>query len=265
MKSLRDFAGSVTIVVSSCDAFFDVWRPFVFFFRNQWPTCPLPVFLIANELQFESAMLKPLHVGPDRGWATTLRLALEKIAAPYVLYMQEDYFLTAPVDETALARDFAAMMELDADSLCFRARTHVERDFQPLNDRFGIVPVESDGRTRAQVTLWKRASLLRVLRDGESGWEMEREGSPRTRDMQILSYGRRDNSPIRYLMSAIVRSLWTTEALALCKQQGVRISPHFRGTYSSNSLIRGYRRWRTRDAGKRALAQQRQLTLQLDP
>ncbi len=34
MKRLEDFAGSIAIVVSSCDAFFDCWRPFAFFFRS---------------------------------------------------------------------------------------------------------------------------------------------------------------------------------------------------------------------------------------
>src|ERR1700704_4271794 len=33
MPELKDFASSVAVVVSSCDAFFDVWRPFAFFFR----------------------------------------------------------------------------------------------------------------------------------------------------------------------------------------------------------------------------------------
>lgn len=34
MPELKDFAGSVAVVVSSCDAFFDAWRPFVFFFES---------------------------------------------------------------------------------------------------------------------------------------------------------------------------------------------------------------------------------------
>lgn len=261
---LAQFRDNVTVVVSSCDAFFDVWKPFAFFLRQYWADCPLRIVLIVNELRISSRTITPLPVGPDRGWATTLRIALEQITTSYVLYMQEDYFFSKRVDSIGLARDFAEMMDLGADALCFRARTHIEPAFRQLNDRFGVVPIDSDGRTRNQITLWKRDSLRSILRDGESGWEMEREGSPRTREMQILSYRRRNNTPIPYLMSAIVRGLWTREALAFCRNHNVQISPQFRRTYTNVSWLRGVRRWLTRSDAARALERQRASVLNLD-
>ena len=261
---LSRYAQQVTIVVSSCDAFFDVWRPFAFFLRQCWADCPLRIFLIVNELRFSSRMIRPLPVGPDRGWATSLRIALEQVTTPYLLYVQEDYFLTNRVDSDALARDFREMIELNADSLCFRARTHLERAFRRLNDRFGVVPVDSDGRTRNQITLWKRDSLHSILRDGENGWDMERKGSDRTQHMQVLSYAQRTNTPIPYLMSAIVRGLWTPEALAMCHAHGVAIAPQFRRTYTQNSWLRGFRRSLTRRDETAALEQQRGRIVNLD-
>lgn len=261
---LRDFVGSITVLVSSCDAFFDVWRPFVFFFRKQWPACPFPVCLITNELRVDSKVIQPLPVGPDRGWATNLQIALEQIQTEHVLYMQEDYFLTAPVRSSQLAQDFTEAIAAGADSLCLRARTQREPDFEPLNDRFGVVPLDSDGRTRNQITLWNRRKFASALREGENGWDMEREGSGRTREMKLLSYGERENMPIPYLMSAIVRGLWTRDALELCRANAVAISPHFRSTYSDNSLVRGARRSLTGRRAARALDEQKRHTLQLD-
>jgi hypothetical protein len=261
---LASFKDTVTIVVSSCDTFFDVWKPFAYFLRQYWADCPLRILLIVNELRIASRVITPLSVGQDRGWATNLRVALEHIATPYVLYAQEDYFFTRPVESNALAADFADMIELGTDSLCFRARTHIERAFRPLNERFGVVPVDSDGRTRNQITLWKRDALHSILRDGESGWEMERDGSERTRHMQILSYAQRGNTPIPYLMSAIVRCLWTPEALAMCDAHNVTLAPHFRRTYSQNSWLRSIRRSLTRRDGARALEQQRTQVVNLD-
>src|SRR6185295_6926288 len=60
---LKDFAGSVAIVVSSCDAFFDAWRPFVFFFQKYWPDCPFETHLIVNRLRVESKIVRPIAVG----------------------------------------------------------------------------------------------------------------------------------------------------------------------------------------------------------
>lgn len=228
MPELKDFAGSVAIVVSSCDAFFDAWRPFTFFFRKHWNDCPFRIFLIVNHLRVRSDLIRPIAVGPDRNWASNMEVALNQIQEPYVLYFQEDYFLQRPVLREQLAADFAYAFERNVASFCFYSRSQVEPDFAPLNERFGIVPRDSDGRTRLQVTLWKKDALQAALRPGESAWNMEARGSDRTRDLLALSYLRRENAPIPYLMSAISRGLWTPEALALCRNNRVRIHPHFR-------------------------------------
>ena len=264
MNPLDRFVGSVAIVVSSCDAFFDAWQPFAYFFHRFWPDCALPIYLIVNELQVRSDFILPLAVGSDRGWASNMKTALQKIAKPRVLYFQEDYFLNGPVDEARLAEDLEYAIGNDVDAFCFRARSEVESGFQPITDRFGLVPVESDGRTRCQLTLWKRESFLMALREGESAWEMEARGSERTRGMQVVSYSSREMTPVPYLMSAIVRGLWTPEALAMCEEASVAIDPPFRGVYTSQPLLRRWRRARSRKALQRELAKYRDRTIHLE-
>ena len=264
MPQLKDFASSVAVVVSSCDAFFDVWRPIAVFFRRHWPDCPFPVFLIVNQLRVRSQFVQPIAVGPDRGWATNMDMALKSIPHPYILYFQEDYFLNAPVRGEQLAGDIAYAMERDAASFCFHSRGQLEPNFQPLNDRFGIVPRDSDGRTRLQVTLWKKEVLQATLRPGESAWNMEARGSERTQDLLALAYLQRRDAPIPYLMSAIVRALWTPQALALCRDAGLEISPRFRSHHSDVAWRRRFRRAIDRVRLAMALAKQRQQVIDLD-
>jgi hypothetical protein len=264
MKTLDQFSDSIAIVVSSCDAFFDCWKPFAFFFRKFWSDCPFPVYLIVNELQIRSRFIQPIAVGADRGWASNMKLALERIPQSHVLYFQEDYFLNAPVRAEQLAVDIAYALEDEADAFCFRARGELEANFQPINNRFGVVSPDSDGRTRLQVTLWKRSALLSILLPGENAWDMEARGSERTRDLLALSYSTRENPAIPYLMSAVVRGLWTPEALRLCAEHDLAITPHFRGTYADYSLVRRIRRARTRARLARELACVRGSVLDLD-
>jgi hypothetical protein len=181
-----------------------------------------------------------------------------------VLYLQEDYLLDRPVRRAQLAEDFAYAFEHDADAFCLRARTKLERDFQPINDRFGVVPRDSDGRTRCQTTLWRRDAFLKALHEGETAWEMEARGSDRTRDMLALSYSTRENASLSYLMSGIVRGLWTREALAMCKEHGFNIEPHLRGTYSESSPLRRLRRALTRRRLAPELAKVRDRAMDLD-
>ena len=263
MPELSDFKSSIAIVVSSCDAFFDAWRPFYSFLKKFWADCPLNIFLITNELDVKSERIRSLPVGEDRGWSSNLISALERFPYPYVFYVQEDYFLTAPVQSQQMAQDFAHVLDSNADSLCFRARLQPAPGFQPLNDRFGLVPLNSDGRTRCQVTLWKRTALQSLLRREETAWNFEARGSARTASMKILSYMRRDNTPIPYLMSAISRGLWMPEAIALCQQHNISIEPFFRPLSSPRPWQRRLRRALGRSALQRALRVQKGKAIEL--
>jgi hypothetical protein len=264
MPELKDFAGSAAIVVSSCDPFFDAWRPFAHFFHKFWADCPFPVFLIVNELDPRSSWIRPIRVGPDRTWGRTLIKALRQISQPHIIYFQEDYFLTSRPNEKLMAEDLAYAFENDVDSFSFRARSKREPNFEFLNERFGVVPDDSDGRTRCQATLWKREVLLSVLREEESVWEFEARASPRTRHLRILSYGTSDGAPISYTMSAIVRGLWMPEALALCDEHGVETRPRLRGIFSDNRWQQRFRRALTRQRIKRALAKNPHAIIDLD-
>ena len=82
------------------------------FLEKFWGDCPLDIFLLTNELEVRSPRLRS-HRGRARSRLVEQSLrALERIAHPYVLYFQEDYFLTAPVDRAQLARDFAQVIKV---------------------------------------------------------------------------------------------------------------------------------------------------------
>jgi hypothetical protein len=190
--------------------------------------------------------------------------ALGSIPQPYILYFQEDYFLNGPVNSERLAQDFAYAFDNRAASFCFHARAQLEPNFEPLNDRFGVVPRDSDGRTRLQVTLWKKSALQAILRPGETAWNMEARASERTRDLLALSYLRRGDRPIPYLMSAIVRGLWTPEAMAMCRKAAIEIRPRFRSVHSDVAWRRRLRRGLDRLKLTFVLAKQCRKTIDLD-
>lgn len=245
MKALEQFAGSVSVLVSSCDAFFDCWRPFAFFFRKFWPGCPFPVYLLVNRLPIRSSVVQPIPVGPDRGWASNLQSALTRISTSHILYFQEDYLLTTSVNEERLASDFRFAFEQEAASFCFCDLAQMEPDFGRHQEDFACVPPESNGRTRLQVALWQREALQSLLVPGENAWEMEARGNARSRHLPMYSYVRNDHTPVSYLMSGIVRGLWTPEALALCRAHGLPIIPAFRPALASTNSGRRWRRaWR---------------------
>ena len=258
-------AARVAVLVSSCDRFFDAWKPFAAFWRKYWPLDRLswPVFLVVNRLQVRSDWLTPLAVGGDRGWSDNLRLVLERIDADYLLYLQEDYFLTAPPDATRLAALVDRMAAEAVDLLCLRAMPPgygaEEWMIVPGSDGdLSGIPAGSPWRGRLQAAFWRRTALLETLQAGESAWDFEAQAAERLRPLRAwtVAAGTAAADALPYLSSAIVRGLWTPEARALCSEQGVQIDPDCRGISSRDKGA--CRRRRALDRLRLPLAQWRQ-------
>ena len=230
----------VAVLVSSCDRFFDAWRPFAGFWRRHWPAATLrwPAYLIVNELPVRGDGLTPLAVGRDRGWSDNLRLALGRIESDYLLYLQEDYFLTAAPDAAWLDAALARMRRERVDLLCLRAMPpgYGAEEWPPVpnsGERLREVPDGSPWRGRLQAAFWRREALLRALRPGESAWTFEAQAGERLRGRRAWTVaGEAGNHALPYLSSAIVRGLWTPEARRLCTEQGIAIAGDCRGTVS---------------------------------
>jgi hypothetical protein len=93
---------------------------------------------------------------------------------------------------------------------------------------------------------------------------MEARASERTRDLLTLSYMGRENVPIPYLMSAISRRLWTSQAISLCQSERFRIHPRFRLEHSDVPWRRRLRRGLGRARLALALARQYNREIDLD-
>ena len=246
---MTDEGSGAAVLVSSCDRFFDAWRPFAGFWRRHWPAKTLrwPSYLIVNELAVRSDWLTPLAVGPDRGWSDNLRQVLGRIESRYVLYLQEDYLLTAPPDADWLEKTLAQMKAARVDLLCLRAMPPgygAEEWPRVANSegRLSEIPDGSPWRGRLQAAFWRREALLGALRAGETAWDFEANAGERLRGLLAWTVTGEGSEALPYLSSAIVRGLWTPDARQLCAEQGVAIEPDCRGTSSANRRLCKWRR-----------------------
>ena len=84
---------TTALLISSCDAYEDLWEPFFTFLFRYWPDCPYPIYLITNHLSYPDSRVQTILSGDDKGWATNMRYALEKINSSHIIYLQDDYFI----------------------------------------------------------------------------------------------------------------------------------------------------------------------------
>jgi hypothetical protein len=227
----------LSILISSCDRYSVCWRPFEHGLEKYWPDCPFPVYLISNQLDFPSPRVSTLRLGKDAGWAPNLISALSGIDTPYVLYMQEDYWLNAPVNTARLREYLAVMEESGAEYLRLAAVPGPDADF-PLDPRLGALSPEAEFRTSLQAAIWRKDALLELLLPDENGWLFETDGSVRSasRPGLFLSVRREAGSPfvhgISYVCTAIHGGRWTRDAQAYARSE--RLDVDF-GTFPRNS------------------------------
>lgn len=221
----------VSILVSSFDGYRDAWDPFFILLRRYWPDCPFAVYLISNNVEYRRDGVTNLALGDDMGWANNMIAALSRIPTPYVIYMQEDYFLTAPVD-TGRVMDLISYMDArGAGYLRLYPAPGPDRDC-PGHPELGEISERAPYRVSMQAAVWRKDVLEGLLVKDEDGWDMEFYGSERSRalDAPFLSV-KRDNStikvvdpPIPYLCTAIIRGVWIREALKLCEEEGIELN-----------------------------------------
>ena len=182
---MKNKTPSVSILVSSCDAYQDAWFPFFTLLQKYWPDRPYPVYLSTErKVAPEIAGVKIYTLNcfsKNAAWSARLAHALRQIHSKYVLFFLEDFFLLEPVDGKEIAR-CAEMMDRDPKiaNVNFGKGSDI-----PVTERIDEDYAVRDRDTlyylNAQCALWRRKTLLKLLNPYESAWQMELYGSRRAK------------------------------------------------------------------------------------
>lgn len=174
------------MLVHACDRYRLLIPGFEAFFHRHWDdavacTC----YFATEEAEVEVRGMKNIRSGKGE-WSDRLReLLLHHIREEYVLYFQEDMWLTHPVN----ARLLNALLRLAIDQGWNQVKLHSSGCYKILPSTFQVegVPVglldnrASDFLMSHQVTLWKKETLLKQTLRSEHPWRHERNGTRRMR------------------------------------------------------------------------------------
>lgn len=230
------------VLVLTCDRYSDAWMPFFELFRKYWTDCPYPVYMGTNEKDFSFDGVKVVHSGKPEDWSTDTRRIVEQIPEKYILILLEDYFLLGNVDDTYLRKCLDLTRSMDAAFTriaSFRADHFPMYAFDPVpgHPYMGKTREHVPFRINLQAAIWNKADLLALMKDGESPWEFEVNGSVRSHDIQKPFLGITESSkedilagPVPYLCTAITKGTWMREALALCRKENVALDLSHRPT-----------------------------------
>ena len=221
-----------TVLVTSCDAYRDVERPFVSLFRKHWPDCPFELVLLTetateNDDRIDTAngFDRIIATGLGKNWCQMLAEALEQIETPYVLLLMNDYLLNAPVDTAGFLKRLAQVETFDAANLRLNPNP---KGRTPWRDTDLLeYPKNTAYCVTCQTGIWRRDYLLGLARRNKSAWEFERYGSFMVGDeTRPLLVTKEKEFPF---IDAVHKGYWEKEGLELCQRNGISLDLTVRG------------------------------------
>ena len=249
---MHDLKPNLTVLVNSTDTFADCWPPFFQLFKRAWPSCPCDVILNTETREYSDPELRLVCSkvqandpagSPRLPWSDCLIRCLDAVRTPYILYLQEDYFLNGPVDQSFVAQCVDVMIEHQVPHIRL-----MEVDFHARYHRTGLHPLlwqidqRANYRISLQAGLWNVAVLKDLLRSGESGWNFERRGSVRAMGrpdvflcQSLDHFNRQGRYPIPYQPTGIVRGKWYAPAVVeLFAAHDISVDYEKRGFYTES-------------------------------
>lgn len=250
-------SNKLTIVVNSCDAYSDVWDLFFEAFRVQWPQCPYNIVLNSQKLQYSYKDL-PVRVhnysklfGKKDKWGKRYRETLRSIDTPYVLTFLDDFVLTEAVKNPELIEEIIGFMESNPETTvvyldAFPKWCFVLEESKELPG-FGKMPQVCSYKLSTAIAVWRRETLISLIKDFETPWEWEMNASFRACRQQCGDFyaavDAREDIPQNIMFSfpyagAIRRGLWNIGMEQLLDRYGIEIDLTKRGIMDSDNPYR---------------------------
>ncbi len=194
----------IALIVPSCDKYKGLWKPFFTLLKKYWFDCPFKIYLISENPNYLGTVLTILEgiLEKDQSWATRLKNALEKIKEPYVFLMLDDYFLMEKVDTERILKLFEIMKK---ENICHLGLTPFFHpvDFPQFKDYPDLIEVMQDPyRVTLQAGIWNREILIKILKDGETPWETEEQGTERSYEFEPFVM-MKDEFLIKYIQGVV--------------------------------------------------------------
>jgi hypothetical protein len=178
---------NISMIFSSCDTCDDAWVPFFTQLKKNWPEFDMPVYVSSQSktFKFDGFDIRcPLAGGPVYNkWSERLLQLLKCIDSEYILFTLEDYWLTAPVDNAKFERICSYMENNKRMGFVCLKKENMKPEYNLETEYPELVRCTKDKRFRitAQIGIWKKSYLCKILRSHESAWYFETRATWRSK------------------------------------------------------------------------------------
>ena len=241
----------LAVFVNTSDGFDDCWAPFLQLFARYGGDLNTSTVYLNTERKdyaFESVALVPTRVWfdgePRPTWSECLSRGLNQIAEKYVLYLQEDYFLSQEVKTEWLERAIQVLeAEPDVGVVYLNRYGPQFRNEIPRADGFVEIQQPASYLLSTQAAIWRKDVLASLVCDWENGWMFEKFGSLRARKLpcRFVSVNRdvMQSSPVfEYIYTGVIKGQWKTDCVGLFAREGIEVDFAKRGFYQERGRLK---------------------------
>jgi hypothetical protein len=207
------------LIVHACDRYQLLYKGFEYFFKKFWPEIDgIRLYFLTEEADYQWDRYINIKTGKGE-WSDRLRIGLEKLTEPYIIYMQEDMWLNKPVNAETL--DGILNYVIRHKPILLKLHSSEVYKTKPSDILIsGLRIAEIDNKISNylmshQISIWNREFLISQLQHKEHPWRHERKGTQRLKKLdhklfQVDLFAENGKPPINENVSNDLRSEYQT-------------------------------------------------------
>jgi len=213
----------IVVVTTSCYKYNHIWPIYFRLFKKYWPDCPYNFMLLTDVGKYED--IQVFSTGKDFGWASNLKKLLENVKEEKVILLVEDLLLCNYVNTKMVMQ---ASHYLDKYSLGvvrlepYHKQTKFGLKDWEIDENYGVINKYDNYSVSIQPSVWRKSTLMQLLLNGETAWDVEIKGSLRcysiVESFISLKPGKEKIVPYIY---GLKRGIYLAPAIELITKEGL--------------------------------------------
>lgn len=171
----------ICILINSCAAYSDMWDNIDFLYKKYWSDHP-EIILVTDKVVPNQNSFKIIEINKDM--SDRLIDAVKQIKENYIFLSFDDYYPNKKVNVNKLNELFKTIKAKDIDycRIFFDPGVKGKKN-SPLN--YKTLPLNRVYEVNFYPAIWKKESLLKLLRSGEDIWKSEARLTRRAKENNL--------------------------------------------------------------------------------
>lgn len=180
---MNNILNKVTIVYCTCDKYECLWPGFFKLFEKYFQSYTGDIILNTEKKNFSYSnynIRRPNFDMSDFPWSERMLESLKMVDTPYVIIWLDDFYLKKSVDLEILEQCVQIMDESSTVQLFtfgWQPGHNVDDGLHPKFERRSRF---ASYRVNAQIGLWRKKYLIKIINRNENPWQFELNGSFRS-------------------------------------------------------------------------------------